>query len=131
MIPFPDPVVISLLANLPALSADFDGRVSTRLNPDDLPAIRITKVSDREAPSPWEATPIYQIEVWTDDELQAGELAWKIRNTWPTAVREVVGDALVHGRWVDTNPTPAPDPDTDKSRYLLDVGIRLSGVIAP
>jgi hypothetical protein len=128
VIPFPDPVVISLLANLPVLSSTVDDRVSTEL--DDrgiLPALRITKVTDREPPTYWEATPIYQVEVWAQDEFQAGSIAWEIKNHWPTAVREVVGDALVHGRWVDSDPHSSPDPQTDLPRYLMTVGIRLSG----
>lgn len=63
MIPYPDPVVISLLAGLPGTS-EVEGRVGTSLQlVEGLPAIRITKVGDYEAPSAWEATPLYQVEV--------------------------------------------------------------------
>ncbi|WP_394620947.1 hypothetical protein JNUCC0626_18190 [Lentzea sp. JNUCC 0626] len=124
-VPFPDPAVVALLAGLPGLE-DVGGRVSTRLD-STLPAIRVTKVRDREAPASWEATPIYQLEVWAAEELQAGQLAWVIKNNWPTAVKRVIGDALVTGRWVDVDPSPAPDPETDLPRYLVTVGIRISG----
>ncbi|MBP2323356.1 hypothetical protein JOF56_003741 [Kibdelosporangium banguiense] len=124
-VPYPDPAIIALLTTLPGLD-EIGGRVSTQLD-STLPAIRVTKVSDREAPVSWEATPIYQIEVWADDEFQAGALAWAIKNNWPTAKRAVVLDALVHGRWVDTDPISSPDPETELPRFLITVGIRLSG----
>lgn len=113
MIPFPDPAVIALLTEIPALAA-LSGRVSTELADDGhLPAIRITKVSDYEAPTSWEATPVYQVEIWSTNEFEAGSLAWAVKNHWPTAKRQIVGDALVHGRWIDTDPFPSPDPETD------------------
>ena len=45
---------------------------------------------------------------------------------------------MVHGRWVETNPRSFPDVDnditadtgTDYARYLLTVGVRLSGASA-
>lgn len=127
-VPYPDPAVIAILSELPGLE-DVGGRVATQLVPhkEPLPALRVTKVSDREAPSSWEATPIYQIEVWANDEFQAGSLAWVIRNNWPTVIKQVIGDALVTGRWVDSDPFPQPDPETGLPRFLVSVGIRLSG----
>lgn len=127
-IPFPDPAVLRLLADLPALAFTVGGRVSSELD-GTLPALRVTKVYDREQPSSWETVPVYQVEVWTRDEFQAGTLAWNIANTWPTAKAEIVGDALVHGRWVEANPIKSNDPDyPDLYRYLIHIGIRLSGV---
>jgi hypothetical protein len=126
VVPFPDPVVVAVLASLPVLADSVGDRVSTALEPT-FPALRVTKVRDHEPPTSWEATPIYQIEVWDDDAFTAGSIAWDIKNHWPTAKREVVGDALVHGRWVDLDPIPSPDPETETPRYLVHVGIRLSG----
>lgn len=127
MVPYPDPVAIALLATLPALATTIGDRVSTTLD-STLPAIRLTKVADREPPSYWEATPIYQAEIWAEDEFQAGQIAWDLKNAWPTATHEVVGDALVTGRWVDFDPHSSPDPQTELPRFLVGLGIRLSGV---
>lgn len=125
-IPFPDPIVIALLSDHPAL-ADLENRVSVVLA-SNLPAARITKVGDHEEPSRWEATPLYQVEIWDEDELNAGRIAWDLYNGWPHVGREVVLDALVHGRWSETYPFPSPDPATELPRYILTVGLRLSGV---
>lgn len=125
-VPFPDPVLISALSNLPALADDYGGRVSTVLDAV-LPALRITKVGDAEVPTTDDAAPIYQVEVWADDEFTAGDIAWRLVNAWPSARRERVLDALVRGRWVEANPFPSPDPETETSRYLVSLGIRLSG----
>jgi hypothetical protein len=135
MVPYPDPVVIDVLNDLDF--PEIDGRISTVLDPV-LPALRIAKVGDLEEPSPWEATPLYQIEVWAADELEAGRLAWDLRHAWPRYRREVVGDALVTARWVEVNPRSFPDTDnditadsgTDLARYILTVGLRLSGAPA-
>ncbi|MDT8915757.1 hypothetical protein [Amycolatopsis sp. PS_44_ISF1] len=124
-VPYPDPAVITLLGELPCL-APVGGRVSTQLD-STLPALRITKVSDREGPTPQEATPLFQVEVWAEDEFIAGSLAWALRNEWPSAKRQLVGDTLVYGRWIAADPTPSPDPETDLPRFLVTVGIRLSG----
>jgi hypothetical protein len=124
-VPYPDPAVIALLGELPGL-APVGGRVSTQLDAI-LPAIRVTKVGDREESTPLEATPLFQVEVWANDEFTAGSLAWALRNEWPSAKRQLVGDALVYGRWIAVDPTPSPDPETDLPRFLVTVGIRLSG----
>lgn len=125
-VPYPDPVLIALLTRIPAVTTLVKDRVGTKLDAK-LPAIRITKVRDHEAPSAWEATPIYQVEVWAPQEAVAGALAWEIKNLWPTAVKEVVGAARVTHRWIDLDPFPSPDPDSDTPRYLVHLGLRLSG----
>lgn len=125
-VPYPDPVFVSVLAGLPGFD-ELDGRVSTYLD-SVLPAVRVTKVSDLEASTREEATPIYQVEIWADEEFVAGDLAWRLTAAWPSSTATVAGAALVHGRWVETNPFPQPDAETEKPRYLLNLGIRLSGV---
>ncbi len=127
-VPYPDPVMIAVLAELPAL-ADLGGRISVDLD-SVLPAARITKVRDLEAPSAWEATPIFQVEIWGEDALVTGRLAWDLKNVWPSVVKQRIGDALVTGRWVDVDPNPSPDRETGLARHLLSLGIRLSGVNA-
>lgn len=124
-VPYPDPVFVQALTALDALATVHS--VSTTLY-DVLPAVRVAKVRDHEAPSDWEATPIYQVEVWADDEFQAGEIAWAVKNEWPSAHKQVVGSALITHRWVDLDPLPFPDVETDKPRHIVHLGLRLSGV---
>lgn len=125
-VPFPDPVVIALLsANADVLDVA-GGRVSTVLDAN-LPALRVTKVADYEPPTSAEATPLYQVEVWAHDELVAGDLAWRLAQSWPTGTAETVLTALVHGRWTESNPFPSLDTETLTPRYLVTLGIRLSG----
>jgi len=126
-VPFPDPVLITTLVDLPTLSEYTADRVGTATDAT-LPALRVAKVGDAEPPTEEQATPIYRIEVWAEDEMTAGDIAWIIRNTWPTLVPAVVRDAYVYARWIDIDPRPLPDPSTGLPRYLIDVGIRLSGV---
>lgn len=124
MTPAPTPVVIAILK---ALAVESVTRVSIKLL-SPLPALRVTQVSDAETPSSSSIAPLFQIEVWAGDELDAERIAWRLADVWPTAVRQVVRDAVVHGRWVEINPRPLPDPETGHARYLLTVGLRLSGV---
>lgn len=125
-VPYPDPIVIALLADLLSVLGE---RVGTSLE-STLPAARITKVGDREDPSPVEITPLFQVEIWGTDEYETGQIAWDLYNRWPSVRREVVLDALVYARWAATTPTPLPDDETDLARHVITVGIRLSGVTA-
>jgi len=126
-VPFPDPVLISTLVELDTLTEYTADRVGT-VTDAMLPALRIAKVGDAEPSTEEQATPIYRVEVWAEDEMTAGTIAWVIRNSWPTLMPAVVQDAYVYARWIDIDPRPLPDPETGLSRYLIDVGIRLSGV---
>jgi hypothetical protein len=125
-VPFPDPVMVALLARTTDVVDVAGGRVSTVLD-SVLPALRVTKVSDYERATAEEASPIYQVEVWADDELVAGDLAWRLFNAWPSAHAEHLLGALVHGRFSDSSPFSSPDPETESPRYLVALGIRLSG----
>lgn len=127
-VPSPTPV---LIAEIHSLGLGLP--VGTK-NTGALPAIRVAKTGDLEAPTRWEGTPLFQVEVWSADEGQAEDLAYIIFNEWPhfTAhtIAPVAGTpATVHGRWVDVAPYPLPKPDdTDNHRFVLSLGIRLSGV---
>lgn len=125
MTPAPTPVVIAVLSSLPAVTDDTDRVSTTLLSP--LPAIRVTKVGDAETPSASSIAPLFQVEVWAEDELDAERIAWRISDDWPAARREAVRDAVVHGRWVEISPRPLPDAETGHPRYLVTVGLRLSG----
>ena len=132
-VPAPTPVLIHVLSNLPALADDTGERVSTVLDVT-LPALRVASVGHQGSPSDWEAAPMFQIEVWDHDELEAERIAWALKAAWPSATPEIVGDATVHGRWIVQDPYPLPPndrqaKDTDLARYLLMVAFRLTGVI--
>lgn len=131
MIPAPTPVVISELLSLLSIP------VGTEV--DDwgaLPAVRVTKTGDLEAPSTWEATPLFQVEVWAMSEGEAEDIAYDLRNRWTLwGARRVAVDgvapAVVHGRWVEVDPSPLTAPDeTTYHRYALTVGIRITGSTA-
>lgn len=121
-IPFADPVVVALLAE------HFADEVGDRVSTTDVgpsPSLRVTLLYDEEPPTTWERTPIFQVEVWADDAYAAGVLATRITNVWPTLRRVNAGGAYVSGCWIDSHPRPLPDPDTDRARYLLQVGLRI------
>ncbi len=126
-IPAPTPVLIALLTDLLPAIGD---RVSiVLLSP--LPALRVAKIGEQQGVSDWSVAPMYQIEVWAEDELGAEEIAYALKNTWPHAGRQRVGDGMVHGRWVVQDPMPLPADDdqakTDLARYLLTVAFRMTG----
>ena len=127
-VPSPTPVVIAEILSL-GLGLPVGTEVAV-----PLPAVRVAKTGDHEAPTVWEGTPLFQVEVWTADEGQAEDLAYTIFNEWPHFSPHVVSPpegtpALVHGRWVEVAPYPLPNPDdTDNFRFVLSLGIRLSGV---
>lgn len=133
-IPAPTPVVISLLNGLD-WAGSVGGRISVELDPQ-LPAARVALVGDQDAISDWEAAPMYQVEVWAEDALDAEQIAWDLRNAWPAAAKQLFGSAVVHGRWVVQNPLLLParmtaedaDEDTGLARYALTVAFRLTGV---
>lgn len=118
MIPWPDPLVIAWLRDHPDLAPLHGGRVSTRLD-DVLPALRVTLVYDAQAATAWERVPVYQIEVWAEDEVAAGQIATDVANTW-ASFKGRFGAAYISGSEVVTWPRPEPDPETDLPRYLLE-----------
>jgi hypothetical protein len=134
MTPAPTPVVIAVLSGLPAVTADTDRVSTTLLSP--LPALRVAKVGDAETPDSPSIAPLFQVEVWAEDELEAEQLAWDLKNAWTSSEKQVFPDlrAVVHGRWVVQDPLslPANDKDADDtglSRFMVTVAFRLTRVI--
>ena len=127
MIPSPTPVVIAELLAVTGLP------VGTEVA-GELPAVRVAKTGDYEAPSRWEATPLFQVEVWATSEGEAEDVAHALADDWWSYSSHVVDPpggtpALVHARWVEVAPYPLPNPDdTEYSRFVLSLGIRLTGV---
>lgn len=130
MIPPATPVVI---AELNSLGLD----ISAGTQVDEwgaLPAVRVAKTGDHEEPSRWEATPLFQCEVWASSEGEADDLASLIADRWWSFTAHTVSIdgspwATVFGRWVEVAPYPLPNPDdTEYARVVLSLGIRLSGV---
>lgn len=123
MMTTPDAAAIALLRTLPAVTA----LTSTRISTDYLPgsaSIRVTLLPGGQAEQElWRAS--LQVECWATDQIVAGQLATVVRSSWPT-VRGVV-DSATHcaGAWVESNPTWMPDPDSDRPRYILTVGLWL------
>jgi hypothetical protein len=140
-IPPPTPVMIHLLANLDSIKPYVGDRVSVVLD-TQLPALRVASIGYAgKAATDWEACPMFQIEVWAEDFIEAEEIAWVLANTWTSATRQIIGSAAVHGRWVVQNPIHAParmtaesatgassDEETYLARFLITVGFRLTGV---
>lgn len=121
-VPFADPVVIALLVE------HFGDAVGNRVSIDNVattPSLRVALVGDLEAPTLWERTPIFQVEVWADSAFEAGTLATRITNEWPSIRKVTAGGAYVSGTWIESHPRPLPADDTDLARYFLEVGLRL------
>lgn len=131
-IPPPTPQLVHVLANLPALADDTGDRVSTVLDAT-LPALRVALVGyTGSASADWEIAPMYQVEVWAEDEIDAERIAWNLTNAWPSAIKEFYGDGCIHGRWVVQLPQSLPPndddaKDTDLARFFVTVAFRLTG----
>lgn len=129
-VPPPTPAMIAALQGLLPAVGD---RISVRLDPQ-LPALRVAKIGDQQSVSDWESAPMFQVEVWAEDELEAEQLAWDLKNVWPSATKQVFGPAVIHGRWVVQDPLSLPPNDdeaknTDLARYLVTVAFRLTGAL--
>ena len=128
MIPAPTPVVIHELLSL--LSIPVGTEVSDW---GALPAVRVTKTGDLESSSTWEATPLFQVEVWAASEAEAEDIAYDLRHRWTdySAHRVAIAGmnpAVVHGRWVEIDPSPlTPPDDTNYYRFALTLGVRMTG----
>jgi hypothetical protein len=124
MSPRPAPAVIAFLKTLPIPA--IAGRVSTRLF-STLPAVRVALVYDLNADYTYERTPVFQIEVWADDEAVADTIAVQIYDAWPS-FRGTFGDAVVSGAWPHSGgPLPLPDPTTNKPRAYFMGALRIHG----
>lgn len=122
-IPFPDPMIIELLRE--NFSEQFDDNIGSNIDVSQVPSLRVTLITDRESPTNWERTPIFQVEVWSSSALQAGQLATEISNVWPTLGRQMVGEGYVSHTWVHSQPRPLNESDSDYFRYFLEVGLRV------
>lgn len=97
-------------------------RVSTVLN-SVLPAVRVTLVYDYDAQE-WERAPVFQIEVWADDEIVADTLANSLWNAWP-GFRGVYANTTVMGAWRVSGPRPLPDTVSSKARVMFEGAFRI------
>lgn len=124
-LPFIDPVFIALLRAAPL--TQYGSRVGVDIE-NPLPALRVSVIRDREsAVTHWERTPIAQVEVWAEpkQDLLAGTIAAQLVAYWRTITPQTISGAYVSGAWVETNPRPMADTESDKTRYLFEVGLRL------
>lgn len=118
----PDIAAIALLKANSAVNTATGGRISTDYLPGAA-SIRISVVGGSQAEQEnWRAA--LQIECWAEDQIVAGQLAATVREAWPQ-LRGAVSGTRVIGCWLESNPAYVPDPDSDRPRYLLTVGLWL------
>lgn len=132
-VPPPTPAAVSLLRSMPSLADDVGDRISVVLDAT-LPALRVALVGYLgSAATTWESAPMFQVEVWAEDELEAERIAWNLNNDWTRSGQEPVPGGMCHGRWIAQNPIrlPASDDeaeDTGLARFMVTVAFRLTGV---
>lgn len=119
----PDAAAVALLKAIPQVTAI----TSTRISTDYLPgaaSIRLTLLpGGRAEQEMWRAS--LQVECWATDQVVAGQLATVVRQWWPTVRGTVDTSTHCAGAWVESNPMWMPDPDSDRPRYVLTVGLWL------
>jgi hypothetical protein len=118
-IPDLDAALVTFLDNHADLTPLHGGRVSTHVLDSPLPRLRVTSLGGTQ-PWPWEVTAEYQIDAWGGTEAQAYVLA----STVCAAIYDMRGP-ITGGRIVTAEPSlrpiSAPDEDTGRPRYLVQV----------
>lgn len=118
---FPTPVFIRLLLDMDL----FGESVSTNGAgaPEQFPAARVLLLNDRTPQQPW-TTAVAQVDVYGDDELATGDLAFVVAERWRTGILPgVYAGSRVERGWVESLPRPFPDPETHAARYLMELGL--------
>lgn len=81
-----------------------------------------------------ESTPICSVDIYSDDQLKASDLASRLVQAWPLLKHTTVGDpvasAYISGGWVTTEPYFMAEPAADNqanpiSRVHLELGLRI------
>ena len=119
-LPDAEVLLVTFLADHPALSPLHGGRVGTGLD-RARPALRITRVG-RSPRDWWEDAPELQVDAWAATQDQASVLI----RTVIAALEDVDGlhpEGAVRGHEVTLGPIWSPDPDTGQARYLIDVAL--------
>lgn len=118
---FADPIAVAVLR-----LAGLVENISTEASGADsqLPAARVTVVSDLDVNAPW-STPTVQVDVWAEDASVAGQLATDLATFCLNFTARDVDDAYVSGVWLESRPRPFPDNDTHAARYLFEFGLRI------
>ena len=119
----PDAAVIALLRADPIVGPAVGGRISTDMRPGPS-CIRVSLIGGGEPFNEWVRATV-QVECWATDQLVAGQLAFTVRQRWPLLRGNLDADTHVVGCWVESDPTFLPDPDSDRPRYLLTVGLTM------
>ena len=116
----PDAVVIAALKSDSAINTFVGGRISTDMR-KGASCIRVTLVGGMEPSAEWWSAQV-QVECWATDQVVAGQLASLVRSRWPR-LRGTFAQTHMVGGWIETDPTWLPDPDSDRPRYMLTVGL--------
>ena len=118
----PDAVVIAALKSDGTINTAAGGRISTDMRPGAT-CLRVTLIGGMEPSAEWWSAQV-QVECWATDQIAAGQLAALVRQRWPQLRGDFAGAHMVGG-WVETDPVWLPDPDSDRPRYMLTVGLTL------
>jgi hypothetical protein len=113
--------LVTFLAAHASLVPLHGGRVGTELQ-GDLAALQVTALGGTQ-PWPWEAVVEFAVSAWGGDKAAANLLA----RTVVAAAYDLVGQAVTGGRVVGVDvrlaPLWAPDEDTNRPRYRVDIAL--------
>lgn len=121
LLPDAETVMVQALGAQAAVTAITSTRIGTVI-PDTpvFPLIRLTKVAERFTDEEGLEEVTVQVECWADSDATASQLA----RTVVAARKDMRG--VYAGGWmglvdVASGPTPAPDPESQRARYILDL----------
>ena len=123
VLPDAETVVIQALNASAAVTGIVGTRIGTRI-PDTptWPLIRVAKVAEVFTDDEGSESSLIQVECWADSDATASLLARTV-----VAARKDLPGTYAAG-WlalvgVDSGPIPAPDPESERARYLLTLAV--------
>lgn len=122
--PDPEQLVIASLKAQSAIAAICGDRIDTVMpNPAQFPLIRVTLVGDFGPDGEGSNDVVLQLECWADDDATASLLARTV-----VACRLDLRASTAAG-WIAltdvSSVIPAPDPDSSRSRFNVDMPLRV------
>jgi hypothetical protein len=119
----PEGVLVAALAAKSSVVALCGGRIGTALS-GTYPAVRISLVGGRSKPVDERSTknPIVQWEAWGDTQGQAADLAREIDDQ-AEALRGTYSKGIVVASWASGHYFHSPDPETNRQRYIGQIGM--------
>jgi hypothetical protein len=121
LLPDAEELAKTALAAQSAITTICGSRIDTVIpNPAVYPLIRVTKVGDLGPDNEGRADVVVQVECWADSDATASLLARTVQ-ACRIDLRGTQASGWLALTDVTSGPIATPDPDSSRSRYILDL----------